>query len=158
MKDLIRKILKESEETDEFDWARGMDVSIASKQSRAPWKKIDSNNGSDFIEIYNALTDAGFANLDVLDSIADILDSEVTNIYDRGFDNGRDNCDCDCDGCCDEMVYQETYVDDVSDARDQGYESGQNDMRSEMEDKIEELNDKISELESEIERLQEEQE
>ena len=152
MKDLIRKILKEADESDEFEWARGIDVSRAQEASRRPWKRIRDNWDFNAEEIYDILVANNFSNLEAYDELADVINNQAENAYDSGRQSGHE--DCDCEGCCDEYVYYEDARREVDEARDQGYEDGYETAERDLESKIDELKERISELESEIERLE----
>ena len=158
MKDLIRKVLKEAEE-DEFSWLKdSLNPEKAEAKLKHHWKRVGRNHGVEVEDIYDLLTGAGFADLNALDQLISMLEDQYESVYDSGRTSGHE--DCDCEGCCDDYIYYEDHRSEVDQARDEGYESGVDDgkseMRDEMQGEIDELRDKISELESEIERLQEE--
>lgn len=157
MKNLIRKILKESE--DEFEWAKGLDVDAAEKEIYKPFKDIAYEWDVDARAIYDTLIEFGVRQPSQLKEIGELLYGEFDGVYDRGkdvgYDHGRD--DCTCDGCCDEYVYYDDHRQQVDDAENEGYErgyeTGVSDAKGESEDRIQELEGQIQELQSTIEEL-----
>jgi hypothetical protein len=149
MKDLIRKILKE--EYDDLEWAKGLDISAAEKEIKRPFKEVTDNHNFDGNELYDLLVDAGIRDLEKLKGIGSWVSDSVTSVYDGAYESAQDNFDC--DGCCDDYYYQDQVNEMTNDAREEGdsegYERGQEDSQSE----IDELKGQISELQDTIEEL-----
>ena len=153
MKNLIRKILKESEE--DFGWVEGLDVGVAEKEIFKPFKDMEYEFSADAKQIYGTLIEFGVRQPSELKEFGELLYDEFQTVFDSGYDNGRDSCDC--DGCCDNYVWYEDHTDAVNTARDEGYDngysSGKEDAESNYESEIDELRGQIQELQSTIEEL-----
>lgn len=154
MKDLIRKILKENEE--EFEWAKDLDVSIAEKEIKQPFRDMESEYNFEGDDFYELLIDGGVRDIDKLKEVGKFVYDELVSVHDRAYESGTEICDC--DGCCDDYVYYDDHQDQVREARDEGYEEGQDagidTAREESASKIEELEGQIEELQSTISELQ----
>ena len=157
MKNIIRKILKESE--DEFEWVKGLDVAAAEQEIYKPFKNMHYEWSVEGKEIYDTLIKFGVIQPTELKEIGEILENEFQQVWDNGRDYGYDRGyeDHGCDGCCDDYYYYEDVEDMKEEAEDRGYErgyeTGVSDAKGESEDEIEELRGQINELQSEIEEL-----
>jgi hypothetical protein len=154
MRNLIRKILKE--ENDEFEWAKGLDISIAEKEIKKPFRDMEYEYSFEGDDFYDILIEGGVTDIDKLKDIGEFVLDELRGVNDRGYDSGIESCDC--DGCCDDYVWYEDHHDQVRDARQEGYDEGQDagyeNGKEESESKIEELEGQIQELQSTISELQ----
>ena len=146
MKNIIRKILKE--EQDEFEWARGLDVSMAEKEIKQFFVAVEYDHGFEGPELYHMLIDANIRDINKLQKIGKFLYDEVESVYDRGKEAGYESCDC--DGCCDDYVWYQDADRDKEEAREEGYQSGYDSAKEDSESEIEELKSRIEELESRL--------
>jgi polyhydroxyalkanoate synthesis regulator phasin len=149
MKDLIRKILKE--EQDEFEWAKGLDMSAAEKEIKKPWKDAEYEYSIDMLDIYDHLVTTGYTDIDNLKQLGEELYRKIQQSNEYGYDSGRESCDC--DGCCDDYYYEDQVHEMTSDARQEGDTEGYERGREESQDEIDELKGQISELQDTIEEL-----
>jgi len=155
MKNLIRKILKEEQNTpssieDEFEWVRGLDVAAAEEEIQKPWKNTHNDYGIDSLEFYGELVDNGVHNPAALKELGKMFYKVVQQAQESGYDNGRDNCDCDCDGCCDDYYSWDYVQEEKESAEENGYDRGLDDGKAEKQSEIDELNERIAELESRL--------
>ena len=131
MKNLIKKILKE--EQDEFEWARGLDVSMAEKEIKQFFVAVEYDHGFEGPELYHMLVDANIRDINKLQEIGKFLYDEVESVYDRGKEAGYENCDC--DGCCDDYVWYQDADRDKEEAREEEeYQNKQDEEADEEED------------------------
>jgi len=149
MKDLIRKILKE--EHDDFEWAKGLDISAAETEIKKPWKDTDYEYSVDTLDIFDFLVKTGYTDIDHLKSLGEDLHSKIRQSNEYGYDSGRESCDC--DGCCDDYYYEDQVREMTNDAREEGDSVGYERGQEESQDEIDELKGQISELQDTIEEL-----
>jgi hypothetical protein len=149
MRNLIKKILKES---DEYDWVKdNFDTSDVENEMRKKFLELENKFSFDS-DLYNRIIDAGANDVLKIKSLGQFIYDEVHSIQERAYDDGREAGydDCSCEGCCDDYVWYEDARRDKEDAEEEGYERG----REESETEIQELKDEIQELKDKIEELE----
>lgn len=154
---LIVKIIKE-DVGDEFSWVNDLDVSRGEKQFKKNWRRIESEWSVDMDDTFELLVDNGITKLDILNDIADELNTQFSVAWDQGRDYGSSN-DCSCDGCCDDYVWEEDHIERVNDARQEGYDDGRDSRDGEVEDleeEIADLQEKLNDRDTEVEEMEEE--
>jgi predicted RNase H-like nuclease (RuvC/YqgF family) len=152
MRNLIKKILKES---DEYDWVKdNFDTSDVENEMRKKFLELENNFSFDS-DLYNRIIDAGANDVLKIKSLGQFIYDEVESIQERAYDDGREAGydDCSCEGCCDDYVWYEDARRDKEDAEEEGYERGKEESETEIQelkDEIQELKDKIEELENQL--------
>ena len=152
MRNLIKKILKES---DEYDWVKdNFDTSDVENEMRKKFLELENNFSFDS-DLYNRIIDAGANDVLKIKSLGQFIYDEVESIQERAYDDGREAGydDCSCEGCCDDYVWYEDARRDKEEAEEEGYERGREESETEIQelkDEIQELKDKIEELENQL--------
>lgn len=140
MKNLIRKILKEND----FEWVEGLDVNAAEKEVKGPFDQMRMYQSVDGDRLYDLLIQYGVRQPIELKEIGEWLYNEFEAVYENGTES------CECDGCCDDMIYYEDHHHEMESAKEDAYDRGFSDGKSESESEIEELKNQISDLESRL--------
>ena len=152
MRNLIKKILKES---DEYDWVKdNFDTSDVENEMKKKFLELENDFSFDS-DLYNRIIDAGANDVLKIKSLGQFIYDEVESIQERAYDDGREAGydDCSCEGCCDDYVWYEDARRDKEDAEEEGYERGKEESETEIQelkDEIQELKDKIEELENQL--------
>jgi flagellar biosynthesis/type III secretory pathway protein FliH len=152
MRNLIRKILKES---DEYDWVKdNFDTSDVENEMKKKFLELENDFSFD-PDLYDRIIDAGANDVLKIKSLGQFIYDEVESIQERAYDDGREAGydDCSCEGCCDDYVWYEDARRDKEEAEEEGYERGREESETEIEelkDEIQELKDKIEELENQL--------
>ena len=151
MKNLIRKILKENNESENFEWAKDIDPSDLESELMSKYQKLSNYNfhGQDF---YALLVESGVHSYEKFMEIYDFMDTEIEEVWDDGRESGLD--DCACDGCCDDY-YSYEYVEEQ---KEEAFEDGKNEAIEEYESRIEDYESEIAELKYQIEKLKNKEE
>jgi vacuolar-type H+-ATPase subunit I/STV1 len=152
MRNLIKKILKES---DEYDWVKdNFDTSDVENEMKKKFLELEHDFSFD-PDLYDRIIDAGANDVLKIKSLGQFIYDEVESIQERAYDDGREAGydDCSCEGCCDDYVWYEDARRDKEEAEEEGYERGREESETEIQelkDEIQELKDKIEELENQL--------